>query len=98
MVVTILVAEVAPEKEAVLQAEYKQALEHLTAGITETFLLQDSNNPRVWRIVTVWESREALEAMRATGIPPRGPLMFRAAGAEPTLVDLNVIAHAQAVI
>jgi hypothetical protein len=43
----------------------------------------------VWRIETLWESRQALDAMRGTGTP-RGVQIFRAAGAEPSLTVLDV--------
>ncbi len=39
----------------------------------------------------MWESPEALAAMRGSGTP-RGIQIFRAAGAEPTLSILEVVA------
>ena len=42
-------------------------------------------------IQTWWTSREALTALRSTGTPPAGILMFRAAGAEPTLSVFDVV-------
>jgi quinol monooxygenase YgiN len=93
MVMTILEAQVAPEKAAMLEAAYKQATERLDAGITQTFLLRSSKESSVWRIVTVWQSREALDEMRRTGDTPRGVLIFRAADAEPMLSVFDVVAH-----
>ena len=95
MVITILEAQVAPENASVLEATYEQAVNHLDAGITQTFLLQSSQEPRLWQIVTLWESREALEAMRQSGETPRGVLIFRAAEAEPSLSVFRVVSHAQ---
>src|SRR5689334_4867078 len=94
MVITILGAQVAPDKAAILEAAYKQAIERLDAGMRETFLLRDSKDSSVWRILTVWESRDALEAMRQSGQTPRGVLMFRAADAEPILSVFDVAAYA----
>ena len=96
MVITVLEAQVASEKATILEATYKQAIEHLDAGITQTFLLRSSKEPVWWQIVTVWESREALEAMRQSGETPRGVLIFRAVEAEPTLSVFGVVAHTQA--
>ena len=96
MVITILEAQVAPEKASSLEAAYKQAIEHLDAGIVQTFLIQNSNDPTVWQIVTHWESREALDAMRRTGETPRGVLIFRAVDAEPRLSIFKVAANAKA--
>jgi quinol monooxygenase YgiN len=94
MVITILEAQVAPDKAAILEAAYKQAIERLDAGMRETFLIRDSKDSSVWRILTVWESRDALEAMRQSGQTPRGVLMFRAADVEPKLSVFDVVAYA----
>ena len=40
--------------------------------------------------MTVFRSREELEAVRTSGQSPRGVAMFRAAGAEPTLALLQI--------
>ena len=96
MVITILEAHVAPDKAAKLEAAYNQEIEQLDAGITETFLVCDSKDASVWRIITLWESRAALEAMRQSGQTPRGVVMFRAADAEPMLSVFEVVAHAAA--
>jgi len=96
MVITVLEAQVAPEKETLLEATYNQAIQHLDVGIAQTFLLRNAKDLSAWQIVTVWESREALEAMRGSGETPRGVLIFRAVEAEPTLSVFGVVAHAQA--
>ncbi|HEV8214776.1 MAG TPA: hypothetical protein VGP95_03045, partial [Gemmatimonadaceae bacterium] len=48
-------------------------------------LMSDASDGKRWRIETLWTSREALMAMRQQGGTPAGVLMFRAAGAEPSL-------------
>src|SRR5215211_8679404 len=94
MVITVLEAQVAPEKAILLEATYKQAIQHLETGIVQTFLIRSAKEPGSWQIVTLWQSREALEAMRASGETPRGVLIFRAVEAEPTLSVFGVVAHA----
>jgi heme-degrading monooxygenase HmoA len=94
MVLTVLEAHVAPEKAARLEEAYQQAIKQLDAGITQTLLLRGSTDSNTWRIVTMWQSREALDEMRRSGTPPRGVLMFRAADAEPVLSVFDVVAHA----
>ncbi len=94
MVITVLEAQIAPEKTAMLETTYKQAIAHLDPGIVQTFLIQNSKDPGTWQIITQWESREALEAMRQTGETPRGVLIFRAVEAEPRLSVFRVAAHA----
>jgi hypothetical protein len=49
----------------------------------------DAADSTRWRIETLWTSREVLTAMRQVGTPA-GVLMFRAAGAEPTLSVYDV--------
>jgi quinol monooxygenase YgiN len=96
MVITILEATVAPDKAALLEAAYRQGIDQLDAGITQTFLVRSSKDSNVWRIITVWESRDALEQMRRSGETPRGVVMFRTADAEPVLSVFDVVAHAVA--
>ncbi len=96
MVLTILEARVAPEKAQRLHDAYSQGIQHLDAGIVQTFLLRNAKDPALWQIATLWKDREALDAMRRTGETPRGVVMFRAAGAEPVLSILEVAAHAEA--
>lgn len=96
MVITVLEAQVAPEKTATLEAAYQEAVQHLDAGIVQTYLVRNSREPAVWQIITQWESRAALDAMRQSGQTPRGVLIFRSADAEPGLSVFDVIAHAQA--
>jgi heme-degrading monooxygenase HmoA len=96
MVITTLEAHVAPEKAAVLEAEFKQAVQKLDTGIVQTFLLRGARDTDRWQIVTVWESREALDAMRNSGETPRGVLILRAAGAEPALSVFGVVAQGAA--
>ena len=81
---TILEAHVPPEQQAALRDAYHAAARDVRPpGLLRSALLQAIPDPSLWRIETVWESRAALEAMRSTGMPPRGIAIFRAAGAEP---------------
>ncbi len=93
MVITILEAQVESEKWAALEQAYKEETQQLDRGITQTFLLHSFKEPTLWRIATVWHSREALDEMRNSGQTPRGVLIFRAASAEPTLSVFDVVAH-----
>ncbi|MBN9325911.1 MAG: hypothetical protein BGO38_12410 [Cellulomonas sp. 73-145] len=96
MVVTILQAEVDPVRAADLVGAYREGVGELEPGIVETYLLHDARDDTQWRIVTVWASLEALDAMRASGQTPRGVQFFAAAGAQATLTVLGVVEHAAA--
>ncbi len=96
MVITVLEAQVTPEKATLLEEDYRQGILQLDTGIVQTFLLHAAKEPNMWQIVTIWESRAALDEMRRTTSTPRGVLMFRAAEAEPVLRVFEVVAHAAA--
>jgi hypothetical protein len=95
-VATVLEARVPLERQDDLRAAYREAAgDAYPPGLLRSQLLQDAGDPTLWRIETVWESFEALKAMRGTGTP-RGILMFRAAGVEPTLSVFLVVEDFQA--
>lgn len=91
MVMTILEAQVSIENWAALKQAYQEASRHQDAGLMQSFLIQSTKSLDLWRILTVWESREALDAMRQSGETPRGVLIFRDAHAEPMLAVFEVV-------
>lgn len=93
MLVTMLEAEVTEEDARELVTSFGAEVGSLPSAIRETFLLHESGGD-LWRLVTVWKSREALDGYRASVEAPGGVLMFRSAGAEPTLTVFEVAAHA----
>jgi quinol monooxygenase YgiN len=95
MVLTILEATVAPERAPDLQAAFRTAATQVPPGLIRSHLVRAAAEPARWRIETLWTSREALAAMRQTGTPA-GVLMFRAAGAEPSLSLYEVAATIEA--
>ncbi len=93
MVITILEAGVQPNRAADLEREYRERITELPPQIVQTFLVRDSGDSNVFRIVTVWRARRDLEEMRASGVTPTGVLIFQAAGAKPTLSVMDVVVH-----
>ena len=89
MVMTTLEAAVEEERWPLLVDAYEAARSIPEPGLLESFLTQDATHPERWRIETLWRDRAALAAMRDAGTP-RGVLMFRAAGVEPTLAIATV--------
>jgi len=96
MVMSVLEARVAPEQWETLRAAYGNRASVLPPGIVESFLVQSSMDPESWRIMTIWRSREDLAAMRQSEGTPTGVLIFRDAGAEPTLTVFAVWANPRA--
>ena len=95
MVLTILEATVAPERAADLQAAFRKAAPQVPPGFIRSHLVSAAGDATHWRIETLWTSREVLTAMRQAGTPA-GVLMFRAAGAEPSLSIYDVAATIEA--
>ncbi|MGI9647301.1 MAG: hypothetical protein ACR2OI_02160 [Acidimicrobiia bacterium] len=93
MVVTMLEAEVAGGLAGKLTEAFNDESDSLPLVIRESFLIRESGGD-LWRIVTVWESKEALDRYRASVDTPGGVLMFRSVGAEPALTVFEVAAHA----
>jgi hypothetical protein len=89
-VITILEAHVEEMNWSVLQNDFKMRTVELPPQMLQTFLLQDSADLTLWRIMSVWKSRDALNEMRNSGETPTGILMFRNVGAEPKLSIHNV--------
>jgi hypothetical protein len=54
----------------------------------EAFVAKQADG-NTWRLVAFWKDHEAFEAMRAA-MTPRGIVMMRAAGVEPTLTLFDV--------
>jgi hypothetical protein len=92
MVVTMLEARVDEEMISGLVDSFNASGDSLPSPIVESFLIRERNSD-IWRIVTVWESQEALDGYRTSVDTPEGVLMFRAAGTEPSLSISEVSAH-----
>jgi hypothetical protein len=90
MIITILTGEVSADKVRELQKKYEQILSNKPSSISQTYLIRDTKNRTVCRIITVWKSREVLEEMRTQGTPA-GVLLFRNVGVEPSLSVHEVI-------
>lgn len=93
MVITILEAEVEPDRIPELEQTYQAATGELPPEIVETFLMRDAQKANCFRIMTVWTSREALEKIRAMFETPRGVQMFESVGARPELSIFEVVAR-----
>jgi heme-degrading monooxygenase HmoA len=93
VVITVLEASVAADRASDLERVYRERTAQVPSDIIETFLVRDTGDARVFRIITVWVSREALESMRSSGVKPTGVQIFEAVGATPTLSIFDVVVH-----
>jgi heme-degrading monooxygenase HmoA len=91
MVMTILEAHVTKGNWAALEQAFQLAAQERDPGLVQSFLSHSTKDADLWRILTVWESREALDAMRRSNETPRGVLIFRSAKAEPSLSIFEIV-------
>ena len=91
MVMTILEGRVSKENWSALEQAYKQGAEDEEPGLVQSTLIHSTKEPDLWRILTLWTSREALDAMRQSTETPRGVLIFRHAHTEPLLSIFEVV-------
>jgi heme-degrading monooxygenase HmoA len=84
MYVTIVESAVDAEREGDLRSAWEDTTSAaLPNGFIESSLLRADGG--TWRIVTVWESKEAVMTMRASGEKPAALVMFERAGSEPSV-------------
>jgi heme-degrading monooxygenase HmoA len=84
MYVTIVEGAVDAEREGDLRSAWEDTTSAaLPNGFIESSLLRADDG--TWRIVTVWESKETVMTMRASGERPAALVMFERAGAEPSV-------------
>ena len=81
MVMTILTAQVPGEKWPEMVSMYQEGGKHKPPQLVQGFLVQNGEDPTRWQTVCIWQSPEALEEYRASGMPG-GVQMFRSVGAE----------------
>lgn len=94
MFVTIVEGAIQAEREGDLRSAWARKSAALPAGLIESSLLRAEDG--TWRIVTVWESRDAVIAMRASGEPPAALSMFEQAGSRPSVSMRTVEGHVSA--
>ena len=87
MVMSILEAEMPPDKAAKLETNYAEWIKALEPGIKQTFLVKNAGKCRV---IILWESKEALSAMKSKGTP-KAVLLFRYAGVEASILAYDVV-------
>jgi heme-degrading monooxygenase HmoA len=93
MVMTVLEAHVPADRRDDVERVFREGMAVLPDVIVESYLLRDTTDPSRFRLTTVWRSLEALEAMRASGVKPKGVQMFESVGATPTLSVFDVVVH-----
>jgi hypothetical protein len=93
-VLSLVSAEIAPERQADVEGAYRSMVERsLPSEIRETFLLVAEDGTVA--IATVWQSREALDAVRAGPEEPFARRVLREAGGDPKGQFFDIAAEAK---
>lgn len=85
MVLTVLEAHVARDRIGDLKRAWREGARALPPGLVESFLVRDSSDDTLFRVITVCSSREAPGEVCASVDKPKGVQFFEAAGATPQL-------------
>jgi hypothetical protein len=93
MVMTVLEAHVPSRHLAEVEKVFREGMTPLPPEIVESFLVRDTRDETLFRLTTVWRSMEALQAMRASGVKPKGVQMFESVGVTPALSVWGVVVH-----
>jgi hypothetical protein len=84
MFVTIVEGAVDDARESDLRSAWDERTSgQLPTGLVESYLMRADDG--MWRIVTIWESKEAVMAMRAIVDKPTAILIFEQAGSRPSV-------------
>ena len=85
MLVTILEGRVTSERWNTLSDMYRKGIKQLPMALLQTFLIQDTKDTTIWRIISEWRSKEEYENLRESEELDSVCLeMFRKIGVEPT--------------
>ncbi len=93
MMITVIEAHVAKENWETLEQAYRREAQ-TPPGLEQSFLVHAIEDEDLWQIITVWSgmgSLQQIQRSREAGVTPRGELIFREAGAEPTHNVFNVV-------
>ncbi|MES2014366.1 MAG: antibiotic biosynthesis monooxygenase [Patescibacteria group bacterium] len=91
-ILSIVEGKVTKDKWSLLKDAYERVDKNsLPNSLLGSDLVQDVNEPEIWRIVTVWENIEAMSTYRKSVETPAWILVFKEVGVEPRLVVNEIV-------
>jgi quinol monooxygenase YgiN len=93
MIVTILEGHVPSNRWNDFENSYREIIKHLPVQLKETFLIQDEHDPTLWRVISVWKSREDYDVIKFDPLYHSCSELYRSVGVESTRRTFNVVAH-----
>jgi quinol monooxygenase YgiN len=92
MVLITMEARVAQALEPRLIRAFNHAMNHHPPGVVQSLLTRDAQDPSIWRILTIWESQETLEAHYQSGATMPSAHVFHLAELVPVGASSHIIA------
>lgn len=93
MFVTILSGRVAEEDWRTLEKSFEKAIRKIPKGIKSSMLIQCQAEPKLWQIITTWESEEVYKAAQEQKISNTCMDLFCNAGSTPYRNEYHVFGH-----
>lgn len=93
MFITILSGRVAEEDWRTLEKSFEQAIRTIPQGIKTSMLIQCQAEPKLWQIITTWESEETYNIAKDQKTANRCVDLFCNAGSTPYRNEYKVVGH-----
>ncbi len=93
MFVVTMEAQVPPEQEERLTRAFAHVMKHRPDSVVQSMLMRDNLDPTLWRVLTVWDSREAADAYYVSNTNLPGAYVFHLSGLVPTATSSELIAY-----
>jgi hypothetical protein len=91
MIITILEGHVTADKWNELEIAFREGIKHTPPQLKETYLIQGTDTPETWRIITFWRSDQAYHESKTAGSISTCESMFRKIDVKPTRREFKVI-------
>ena len=95
MIMTILECNIDESKWNLLKSKYSEIIKKMPIQMVRTYLVQNAKNRNIWRVISVWKSKEKLLEYRETVPSPEGIMLFKSLGIEPVLTLFEIIESQQ---
>jgi hypothetical protein len=93
MYVTILSGRVAEEDWRTLEKSFERAIRTIPKGIKSSMLIQCQAEPKLWQIITLWESEEVYKTAQEQKISNTCADLFCNAGSTPYRNEYQVFGN-----
>ena len=93
MFVTILSGRVAEEDWSTLEESYERTIRTGIHGILSSMLIQCQTEPKLWQIITTWESQKDYQNAFDQQFGKRYLNLFVEGGRSPRRNELSVLGH-----